>query len=76
MKIKKQKAKKSVYPKKLKFQDYENCLEAAQIGRKIKYLEKKIFNVDSYKEDKKEFLKNNKLILKIQRFKNDHKIMR
>ena len=35
MKIKKQKAQKN-----LKFQDYKNCLEAAQIENKISHLEK------------------------------------
>ena len=47
--------------KKLKFQDYKNCLKVAQIDGKIKYLEKKKFNVDNLKE----FVKN-KLILKRQ----------
>ena len=37
--------------KKLKFQDYKNCLKEAQIDRKIKYLEKKNMN------NLKEFLK-------------------
>ena len=34
MKIKKQNAQKSVSQKKFKFQDYKNCLEAAQIENK------------------------------------------
>ena len=33
--------KKFVIKRKLKFQDYNNCLEAAQIERKIRYLRKK-----------------------------------
>ena len=33
--------KKFVIKRKLKFQDYSNCLEAAQIERKIRYLRKK-----------------------------------
>ena len=33
--------KKCVIKRKLKFQDYKNCLEAAQIGNKISHLEKK-----------------------------------
>ena len=37
MKIKKQKAKKVYYEKTLKFQDYENGLEAAQIENKINH---------------------------------------
>ena len=56
MKLKKQKStKKCVIKRKLKFQHYRNCLKASQIERKIKYLEKKI-NVDSLKEDQKEFV--------------------
>ena len=49
----------------LKFKDYKKCLKASQIENKIKYLEKKIIDVDCFKEDKKEFVKN-KLILKTQ----------
>ena len=33
--------KKCVIKRKIKFQDYKNCLEAAQIKEKIKYLRKK-----------------------------------
>ena len=55
--------KKCVIKRKLKFQDYKNCLEAAQTENKTNYLEK---NVDSLKEDKKKFIKNKKLILQIQ----------
>ena len=68
MKIKKQNAQKSVIKRKLKFQDYKNCLEAAQIENKINHLEKNKIDVDSFKE----FLKSNKLILKTQqRFKSE-----
>ena len=57
--------------RKLKFQDYKNCLNAAKIERKINYLRKEKIDVDSLKEDQKEFVKNNKLILKTQqRFKS------
>ena len=41
MMIKKQKAQKSVIKRKLKFEDYKNCLEADQIENKINHLEKK-----------------------------------
>ena len=59
--------KKCVIKRKLKFQDYKNCLEAAQIENKIKHLEKNKTDVESLKE----FIKNNKLILKTQqRFKS------
>ena len=63
MKIKKVKgSKKSVIKRKLKFQDYKNCLVAAQIENKINHLEKNKIDVDSPKE----FKKHNKLILKTQ----------
>ena len=45
--------KKYVIKRKLKFQDYKNCLEEAQIERKINYLRKKKTDLDSLKEDKK-----------------------
>ena len=64
--------KKSVTKRKLKFQDYKNFLEPAQNGIKINDLEKNKFNVDSPKEHQKEFIKNNKLILKTQqRFRSE-----
>ena len=47
--------KKGATKKKLKFQDYKNCLEAAQVQKKIKNWSKRL------KEDKTEFIKNNKL---------------
>ena len=56
------------HKKKLRFEDYKNCLEAAQIGNKINHLEKTKIDVDSPKE----FIRNNKLTLKTQqRFKNE-----
>ena len=39
-------------------QDYKNCLEAAEIENKIKYLERNKIDVDSPEE----FIKNNELI--------------
>ena len=50
--------------KKLKF---KYCIEAAQIENKENYLEKNKIDVDSLKEDHKEFVKSNKLMLKTQR---------
>ena len=59
-----------VIKRKFKFKDYKNCLEAVEIERKVNCLSKK-FDVDSLREDKKEFAKN-KLILKTQqRFKSE-----
>ena len=63
--------KKCVIKRKLKFQDYKNCLESSQIENKINHLEKNKIDVGSL-EDQKEFIKNNKLVLKTQRrFKNE-----
>ena len=62
MKIGKQKAQKSVIKRKLKFQDYKNCLEAAQIENKIYHLEKNKTHVDCLEE----FVRNNNAILKTQ----------
>ena len=72
MKIKKKKAQKKYAKKRnLRFQDCKNCLEASQIENKINHLEKNKIDVDSL-EDQKEFIKNNKLILKTkQRFKSE-----
>ena len=58
--------KKCVIKRKLKFQDYKNCLRATQIENIKNYLEKKEIDVDCLKEDK------NKGILKAQqRFKSE-----
>ena len=40
--------------KKLKSEDYKNCLEATQLERKINKLEKNKVNIDSLKEKYKE----------------------
>ena len=50
MKRKKAKGKKkTVIKRKLKFQEYKNCLEAAQIENKINHLEQNKIDVDSLK---------------------------
>ena len=46
MKIKNKRHKKVSHKKKLKLKDYKNCLEAAQIERKVNYLRKKKIDVD------------------------------
>ena len=59
--------KKCIIKRKLKFENYKNCLEATQLENKINYLEKNKIDIDSTKE----FTKNNKSILKLQqRFKS------
>ena len=52
--------------KKLKIENYKNCLEATQVENKINHLEKNKIDIDSIKESHKEFIKNIKSILKIQ----------
>ena len=61
-----------VKKRKLKFEDYKNCLIVIQFENKINHLEKNKINKDSLKKDHKEFMKINKLILKAQqRFKSE-----
>ena len=62
MKIKNQNVqKKCAIRRKLKFQGYKNCSDAAKIDGKFKYLEEKKIIVDELEE----FVKN-KAILKTQ----------
>ena len=42
--------KKCVIKRKLKFENYKNCLEATQLDNKIKYLEKNKINIYSLKK--------------------------
>ena len=51
--------KKCIIKTKLRFQDYKNCLDAAQIENKINHFDENRIDVESPKE----FIKNN-LILK------------
>ena len=53
MKIQKQKAEKCVTKRRVKFEDYKNCLEAAQTEDKINHSEKNKIDVYSLKEDHK-----------------------
>ena len=48
--------KKCVIKRKLKFEDYKNCLEATQLENKINHLDKNKIEVDSLKNDHKEFI--------------------
>ena len=58
--------------KKLTFENYKNCLEVTQLENTRSHLEKNKINIDSIKQNHKEFIRNNKLILKTQqRFKID-----
>ena len=56
--------KKCVIKRKLKFESCKICLEATQLENKINDLEKNRINKDSLKQNYKEFMRNNKSILK------------
>ena len=57
---------------KIKFENYKSCLKAAQLENKINYLEKNRTEINSIKE----FMENNKTMLKIQqRFKSKKRKM-
>ena len=49
--------KKCVIKRKLKFENYENYLEATKLENKIKHLEKNKINIDSLKKNHKETIK-------------------
>ena len=66
----KEKTTKMFIIKKIKFEHYKNCLEARQLDQKVNYLGK---NEVSIEEDYKEFIKNNKLILKTQQSFNNER---
>ena len=66
------KIKKWVIKKNIKFEVCKNYLEATWIYNKLNQLEKNNVHVESLKESHREFIKNNKLILKLQqRFRNE-----
>ena len=58
--------------RKLKFENFKNCLEASHFENKISYLGNNKNNIDSLKKKHKQFIRNNKSILKtLQRFKSE-----
>ena len=70
VKIKKTKSTKKCVIKKLKFENYKNCLEAVQLENKIE-----IDSFFCYKRKYKELIKNDKLILNTTRFRSEkHKV--
>ena len=48
--------------RKIRFENYKNCLEATQLENKVNHLEKNKTDIEILKNNKK-FIKNNKLIL-------------
>ena len=73
IKIKKPKStQERVIKRRPKFKDYENCLEANQHEKELKYLEKNKLVEDILTKNHKEFIKSNRLILKSkQRYKSE-----
>ena len=65
--------KNCVIKRRLKFENYKNCLEATQLENKINHVEKNKINIDSffcYKRKHQKFIK--KIILQTQqRFKSE-----
>ena len=59
-------AKKYVIKRKLKFENYENCLGATKLENEVNYLEKNKINLDSLKKNHVKSIRNNKSILKTQ----------
>ena len=59
-------AKKCVIKRKLKFENYENCLGATKLENEVNYLEKNKINLDSLKKNHVKSIRNNKSILKTQ----------
>ena len=72
-KSKKQKAQKSVSSKKkLKFENYKNCLEVNQLKNKINHLKKLRLMWVVLEKSKKKIIKSNTLISKSQqRFRSE-----
>ena len=65
-------SKKCIIKRKLKSENYKNCLEATKLENKIKYLENNKINIASLEKSPKDFIRNNKLILKTRhRFKSE-----
>ena len=64
VKIKKQNdTKKCVIKRKLKFENFKNCLQETELENIINHLEKNKIDIDSLKKDHQKFVRNNKSIL-------------
>ena len=61
--------KKCVIKRKLKYENYKNCLEATRLENKINYLKINKTDIDSITENHKEFIKNNESILKTKLYR-------
>ena len=68
MKVKKKKLQK----RRLKFEDYKNCLEETQLENKIIHLNNNKIDVKRIISSRKEFITNEKVILKSrQKYKSE-----
>ena len=54
-----------IIKRNFKFEDYKNCSEVTQTENKINHLEKRN-DRGSLKKDDKEFIENNKVIIRMQ----------
>ena len=64
--------KNCVTKRKFKNEDYKSVLQGSHLENKIKYLEKNEIDVKNLDENHKDFIINNKLILKLQQiFKSE-----
>ena len=72
MKIKKKEEQKSVIKRNVNFKDYKNCLEEKLLKNETSHLKNDI-EIDRLRENHKDFLKNNGLMLKSQQSTNDNK---
>ena len=59
--------KTSVIKRKLKFENYKNCLEATQLENKTNCQEKNQIDKDNLKKNHEDFIRNNKSTLKAQK---------
>ena len=68
--------KKCAIKRKLKFGNYKYCLKGTKLTNKIKHLQKDKIDRCSLKKDYEEFIKDNKILIKIQqRWKSEgHKV--
>ena len=68
VKTKKAKGTKTFVIKKIRYEDYKNCLQATQLENKRNHPEKSKVNVDSLRGDHKALVKNNAPIKKTKNF--------
>ena len=66
MKTKNPKNKKCAVNRKITFEYYRHCLDETQLEKKGTNSKKLQYSLDSFRENHKEFIKINKLILKSQ----------